>query len=162
LIRADASVIDNAATAVAHIKDPGAFDALTKLTQTPSWKGRIMIAGLNGLAELGDKRAFDIGYKIATDASIPKNQRTVALAVVGATGKGDARAYPLIYAQFKDAYDTNNIGGIVNGLAAIAKIGDPRGQEAFDLMKTKFKDNPGALQFVAAQEAQFKAAVGQK
>ena len=155
------SVIDNAATAIARIKDPAAFEALSKLTKTPSWKGRIMTAGLNGLAELGDKRAFDIGYKIATDASIPKNQRTVALAVVGATGKGDPRAYPLIFAEFKSAYDANNIGGIVNGLAAIAKIGDPRGQEAFDLMKTKFKDNPGAMQFIAAQEAQFKAASGQ-
>ena len=155
------SVIDNAATAIARIKDPAAFEALSKLAKTPSWKGRIMTAGLNGLAELGDKRAFDIGYKIATDASIPKNQRTVALAVVGATGKGDPRAYPLIFAEFKSAYDANNIGGIVNGLAAIAKIGDPRGQEAFDLMKTKFKDNPGAMQFIAAQEAQFKAASGQ-
>jgi len=155
------SVIDNAATAIARIKDPAAFEALSKLAKTPSWKGRIMTAGLNGLAELGDKRAFDIGYRIATDASIPKNQRTVALAVVGATGKGDPRAYPLIFAEFKSAYDANNIGGIVNGLAAIAKIGDPRGQEAFDLMKTKFKDNPGAMQFIAAQEAQFKAASGQ-
>ena len=119
-----------------------------------------MSAGLNGLAELGDKRGFDIGYKIATDTSLPRGQRLTALAVVGSTGKGDPRAYPFIFDQFKKAADANNIQGLINGVRAIIRIADPRGQEAFDLLKAKFKDNPGALQFVAAQEAEFKAAVG--
>ena len=54
------SVIEQAAMAVARVKDPRAYDALLKLTTTPSWKGRIQIAGLDGLGELGDKRAFDM------------------------------------------------------------------------------------------------------
>jgi hypothetical protein len=153
-------VIDQAASALGTVKDPRAFDALTKLTATKSWKGRIMNAGLDGLAELGDKRAFDVGYKIATDPTLSRNIRTNALGVVGATGKGDPRAYPLIFEQFKKAADTTNFQGIVNGLNAIVKIADPRGQEVFDMLKTKFKDQPGALNFVSSFEARFKAAIG--
>jgi aminopeptidase N len=153
------SVIDQSATSLGRIKDARAFDALSKLTATPSWRGRLLTAGLNGLAELGDKRAFDIAYKIATDRSIPRNTRTNALAVVGATGKGDPRAYPLIFEEFKKAFDANNIQGIINGIVAIVRIADPRGQQAFDMFREKFKNNPGALNFISNFETQFKAAI---
>lgn len=154
------SVIDQASAALGQVKDSRAFDALSKLVATPSWKGRIMIAGLNGLAELEDKRAFDVAYKVATDTNVPRSIRTNALAVVGATGKGDPRAYPLIFEQFKKAFDANNIQGAINGINAIVRIADPRGQQAFDMLKEKFKTNPGAINFINGLEAQFKAAIG--
>ncbi|MEO8042998.1 MAG: M1 family aminopeptidase [Acidobacteriota bacterium] len=153
-------VIDQAALALGRVKDPRALDALTKLTATKSWKGRVMIAGLNGLAELGDKRAFETGYKIANDTSVSRNIRTNALAVAGATGKGDPRAFPLIFEQFKKAVEATSFQGMINGMNALIKVADPRGQEAFDLVKKKFKDQPGALNFVAGFERRFKAAVG--
>ncbi|MEQ1606141.1 MAG: M1 family aminopeptidase [Pyrinomonadaceae bacterium] len=152
-------VIDQTALALGRMKDGRAYDALAKLTATRSWKGRIQIAGFNGLAELADKRGFDAGFKAATDKTLPFNVRTSALGVVGATGKGDARAYPLIFEKFKAAYDAGNVQGIVNGIQAIVKLADPRGQEAIDMLKVKFKDNPGAMQFVATQEAALKAAI---
>jgi len=152
-------VIDQSSLALGRIKDARAYDALAKLAATPSWKGRIQIAGFNALAELADKRGFDAGFKAATDKTLPFNVRTAALGVVGATGKGDARAYPLIFEKFKTAYDAGNVQGIVNGIQAIVKLADPRGQEAIDMLKVKFKDNPGAMQFVAAQEAALKAAI---
>lgn len=155
------SVIDESATALGRIGDARAYDALVKLTNTPSWKGRIQAAGLTGLAELGDKRALEIGLKAANDKSLSTNLRTTALRIVASAGKGDSRAYPLIFAEFKKAYDASNVGGIVNSIQAIVKLGDPRGQEAIDMLKTKFKDNPGAMQFVAAQEAALKAAIKQ-
>lgn len=152
-------VIDQASLALGRMKDARAYDALAKLTTTPSWKSRIQIAGFNGMAELGDKRGLEAGIKAATDKSLPMNLRTAALGVVGAAGKGDPRAYPLIFEKFKAAYDVSNVQGIVSGIQAIVKLGDPRGQEAIDMLKTKFKDNPGAMQFVAAQEAALKAAI---
>lgn len=152
-------VIDESATALGKTKDARAYDAIVKLTNTPSWKDRIKTAGLDGLAELGDKRAFDVGYKMATDKTLSQSLRTVALKVVGATGKGDPRAYLLIFEQFKTAYDANNIQRLIDGIQAIVKLGDPRGQEAIDMLKTKFKDNPGVMQFVSAQETLFKAAI---
>lgn len=84
------SVIDQAAAALGRTKVESAFDSLVKLTSTPSWKGRIQIAGLNGLAELGDRRAFETAYKAATDKTLSFNVRTAALRAVGASGKGDA------------------------------------------------------------------------
>ena len=51
-------VIDSAAISLGFTKSPKAFDALIKLTKTSSWRGRIQIAGLYGLAVLGDKRAI--------------------------------------------------------------------------------------------------------
>ena len=152
-------VIDQSALALARVKDTRAFDALTKLTGTPSWKGRVQIAGLTGLAELGDKRGFDIGYKTVTDKNQPQRIRAAASSVIGATGKGDPRAYPLIYEQFKKAYDGNNIQSLIASVQALITIADPRGQEAFDMLKKKFKDNPGAMQAITGFEAQFKATI---
>jgi aminopeptidase N len=153
-------VIDVAAEALARTKDPRAFDALTKLTTTPSWKGRIAIAGLNALSELGDKRGFDTGYKVATDTTQAFNIRTSALRVVGALGKGDPRAYPLIFEKFKTAFDSGNIPALNNTIRAIVRIADPRGQEAFDMLKMKYKDSPGGMQQITFYETQFKAAIG--
>ncbi|MBK9438506.1 MAG: hypothetical protein IPN51_11090 [Chloracidobacterium sp.] len=151
-------IIGQASMALARVKDPRAYDALIKLTKTPSWKGRIQIAGLKALGELGDKRAFDASYSIATDKNQSMGLRTAALVVVGKTGKGDPRAYSLIFEKFKSAFDSGNIQGIQNGIVAIVKLGDPRGQEAIDMLKAKFKNNAGAMQWLASQEVALKAA----
>ena len=153
------SVIDQAAVALARTKSPKAYDALVKLTNTNSWKSRIQIAGLNGLAELGDKRAFELGYKTATNKSLPLNVRTSALSIVGETGKGDARAFPLIFDQFKSNLAANKFQGIFSSLQAVIKLGDPRGQESFDMLKKKFKDNTQIMGFVTFLESQFQAAL---
>ncbi len=153
-------VIDAAATALAQTKSPKAYDALIKLTTTKSWKGRIESAGMNGLAELGDKRAFETSYKFATDKSNNFNARTAALKAVGATGKGDERAFPLIFNQFKIALDSNDFNGLFNTLQGIIKLADPRGQEAFEMLKEKFKGQANILGFVSFLENRFKAAVG--
>lgn len=153
------AVIDDAATALALTKDVRAYEALTKLTTTPSWKGRIQAAGYQGLAVLGDKRSFDVGFKAATDKTLPANARAAALVIVAATGKGDPRAFPLIFEQFKKAFDATNVQGIISSMNAFIKIADPRGQEAFDMLKVKFKDQPGAIQAITQFESQFKAAL---
>jgi aminopeptidase N len=154
------SVIDNASLALAKTKAPTAYDALVKLVGEQSWKGRVQVAGLNALAELGDKRAFDAAYKMTQDNNVPVNIRTAAGAVVGTTGKGDPRAYPLIFDQFKKAFDANNVPNMIGSIQAIIKVADPRGQEAFDMLKNKYKDNANAMQAIGQFEAQFKAALG--
>ena len=45
-------------------------------------------------------------------------------------------------------------------MQAIIKLADPRGQEAFDMLKEKFKDQANILGFASFLESQFKAAVG--
>jgi len=152
-------IIDQSAEAIARVKDPRAFDALVKLTNTPSWKGRIETAGLTGLSLLGDKRAFDAGLRIATDVNAEPNVRSRAASIVAAYGKGDPRAFPIVFDIFKRALDANDLIGIQNTIGAIIEIADPRGQQAFDLLKAKFKDNPQAMQQIALAEAAFKAAI---
>lgn len=118
-----------------------------------------MIASLNGLAELGDQRAFEVGFSMTLDKNRSLRVRSAATAIVGAAGKGDPRAYPVIFGQFKKAFDVNNIEGILSGIRAIIKIADPRGQEAFDMLKAKYKSSPEAMAAIGVYESEFKAAI---
>jgi len=152
-------VMDEAAAALGKTKSPKAYDALIKLTDTPSWHNRIAAAGMGGLAELGDKKAFDVAYKVATDKTRDKRFRAAALLVVGATGKGDARAYPLISEAFRKALASSDFQSLFGSLMdAIIKLADPRGQEDFDILKARFKNS----QFILGKEAEFKKALENK
>jgi len=153
------NVIDEASTALAASKDEKAYDALMKLVNTPSWHDRIASAGLRGLAELKDKRVFETALKLANDTERSMALRHAATEAVGATANGDQRAFPLVFGEFKKAYDNGSVQGMINGMNVLINLADPRGQEAFDLMKTKFKDNPDATASIARFEARFKAAL---
>ena len=154
------TVIDSAAGALGMSKDARAFEALVKLTKTPSWKGRLEIAGFNGLTELSDNRGFEASYKFAADKNNNYNARTAALSVIGMTGKGDARAFPIIFEQFQAALETNDFNGLLVSTQSIIKLADPRGQKAFDLLKEKFKNQKDFLNYINILETQFKAAIG--
>jgi aminopeptidase N len=155
-------VIDSAAAALAGTGDPRAFDALAKLTGTPSWKDRVRIAGLTGLAALRDKRGLDIGLKYAADTSVSPTVRSTALNVVAATGKGDARAFPLIMENFKIALEDGDFQPIFNGFRSFTLLADPRGQEAFDMAKEKYKERQNLVNFIKQSEAEFKKALEPK
>jgi HEAT repeat protein len=152
-------VIENAAVALGNAKSPKAYDSLIKLTTAKSWREHYKIAGLRGLGGLGDKRAFDTAYKLATDKMQDKNVRSAALVVVASSGKGDARAYPLIKKGFDSAFAAQDFQGIFDSIQAIIDLADPRGQEVFDAMKAKFKDNPQFMGFITELENQFKEAI---
>ncbi len=153
------AVIDRAAVALGGTKNAKAYETLSKLLSQTSWKGRIQTAGLRGIAALGDKRAVDLGLKYAGDKNLEGRVRSAALEVVAATGKGDPRAFPLIFAAFKTAIDANDIQGLFNSVQSIIQLTDPRGQEAFNLLKAKFKDNPQFFGYVTFFETQFKEAL---
>lgn len=155
------SVIDAAATALGKTKDAQAFDALAKLAGTESWRSRIRGAGLQGLAALGDKRGLDLAMKY-TAATYPAGVRNSALSVIAATGKGDPRAFPLLMDAFKVALEANDFQSLATSFRNFIAVADPRGQEAFDLAKEKFKDNQGLSGFVANMEKQFKEALEKK
>lgn len=153
------SVIDSAAMGLALAKDPKAFDVLLKLTATPSWHGRIARAGLRGLAELGDKRGFETAYKLASDPAQSGGVKQAALSAVGGTGKGEARAYELIFSKFKRSMETSDFSGIFYALNGLIQLEDPKGQQAFDPAKEKFKNQPNFLGYVDMFEKRFKDAI---
>ncbi len=152
-------VIDKAAAALAKTKDKRAYDALTKLLPMPSWKSRIRIAAINALAELGDKRSLETAFKYAQDVNQPAAVQTAALKIIGAEGKGDQRTFPLIFEAFKVALDNQDFQGLFDMTAAIVNLADPRGQQAIDMLKEKFKGNPQINGYVNFLEAQFQAAL---
>jgi aminopeptidase N len=150
-------VIDAAAIAMARTKHDDAYSVLRVLAQTDSWRGRVQVAGLNALAELGDKNALDLGFKYATAPGTPANVRNAGLSIVGSVGGDNPKAFDLIFTNFKSALERSAFQSMFTGLRAIIRLADPRGQQAFDLMKAKFKDNPQFMGFINMQEAQFKA-----
>lgn len=152
------AVIDSASMALARSGDEDAYPILRKLAQTGSWRDRVQIAGLNALAELGDKNALDLGFRIGSDYKRSAGLRTAALGVVAALGKGDPRAFPLVFENYKDALEQNSFGQIFSGLRSLIRIADPRGQEAFDLARSKFKENKSLIRFLDQLESQFKKA----
>jgi aminopeptidase N len=154
------TVVENASVALAKTKDARAFDSLLKLVNTESWHGRLRGAGLRGFAELAEKRALDLGIKYAADKNQPANIRRAALNVIANAGKGDERAFPIIFDNFKKAVDASDFGGIFNGMQAIIRLADPRGQQAFDLLREKFKNQPQFAGTINFFEQQFKAAIG--
>ncbi len=155
-------VIDQAAEALGKTKNPKAFDALMKLVNTQSWRGRIQVAGLNGLAALGDKRAFDVALKLVSDKSQPIDARSAALSVLGETGRGNPKAFPIIFDAFKSALEIDDFNGMFTTIRALISLGDPRGQQAFDMLKTKFKSNQQFTGFILFLEMQFKQSLEKK
>lgn len=153
------SVVEQSALGPARTKNAKAFDTLSNLLTQPSWKGRIQIAALNGLAQLKDKKSLDLGIKYAADQNLPPNIRSAALKIVGATGKGDLRAYPIIFEAIKYSLDNNDFQGMFDCVQAIINLADPRGQEAFDLLKEKYKNNPQIIGYGVFLESQFKEAL---
>lgn len=161
-------VINSAAIALGKTKDAKAFDALAKLKDKPSMKSQSLLSSLAGLKELGDPRGFDIAYKALSDLNLPRwrlssipptwDYRDMAADTIKSLGKSD-KAYPLIFERFKKSMAENDINGIFTNVFLIITLADERGQEAFDLLKVKYKDDANAMTTVNQYETQFKESI---
>lgn len=160
-------VINAAANALGKTKSPKAFAALEKLVHKPSWKNQSLISALNGLKHLGDPRGFDVAFQALSDPHLTRwrlptppvwDFRVFAVETIVALGKADA-AYPLVFGRFKKAMDENDLHGIFNNLLLITKLADPRGQEVFPLLRTRFRDDADVMNAVNQHETQFKETV---
>ena len=161
-------VIHSAAIALGRSKSPKAFDALAKLKDKPSMKSQSLISALAGLKALGDPRGFEIALNALSDLNLPRwrlsgnpptwDYRDFAVDTIASLGKAD-KAYPLVFERFKRSVSEDDLYGIFANILLITALADPRGQEAFDLLKEKFQNDAGALSAVAAYETQFRNAV---
>ena len=124
-------VIRAAAAALGQTKSAAAYDPLVNLIDQPSWRDTIRASALNGLAELGDKRALELGFKYAA----PPNRygvRASALALIGNIGKDETRTIPTITAALNEGVENQNFQ-ILNAAAnALVQLGDPRGVPLFE------------------------------
>ncbi|MFZ0820559.1 MAG: DUF3458 domain-containing protein [Candidatus Acidiferrales bacterium] len=141
------NVIRAAASALGATKDPGAYDALNKLLDQPSWRDTIRVSGLFGLSALGDPHAVDAAVRFAARGNL-LGVRAAAISVLGSAGKSDPRAYPII----ADALTASVESGIFQlygaSSGALVALGDPR---AMELVKTTLDHatNPQMKQFLA-------------
>jgi aminopeptidase N len=156
-------VINAAAIALGRSKSPKAFDALVKLKDKPSWKSQSLISSLNGLKELGDPRGVKIALAALTDIKSPRwwlaapiwDYPIPACETLAALGKAD-KGYPIVHERFKKAMAENDYSDIFHHVVLVVTLADPRGQEVFDLLKVKFKNDSNAMVAVNQYEAQFK------
>ena len=131
-------------------------------------KSQSLLSALSGLKELGDPRGFEIAFKALSDPNLPRwrlssipptwDYRDVAVATIVSLGKGEA-AFPLIFERFKKSMTENDINGIFSNVMLITMLADPRGQETFDVLKAKFKDDANAMIAVNQYETQFKEVI---
>lgn len=159
-------VINAAAIALAKTKAPGVFDILLKLKDKPSWKNQSLMTALNAMKILGDTRTVEIALTALKDtpakprwtlANNSWDYRVVAAETLAAFGKG-AEGFPVVLERFKKSMEENDINDIFNNVMLTAILGDPRGQEVFDAVKVKFKDDANAMIAITQYEQQFKEA----
>lgn len=157
-------VISSAAVALGKTKSPKAFAALVKLVHKPSMKSQSLLSALSGLKELGDPRGVDVALQALSDPKLPRwrlptppvwDYRVVAADTIYALGKTD-KAYPLVLERFKRSLAERDLDGVFNNLVLITTLADPRGQEAFALLKDRFTNDTNALVAVDQYEKQFK------
>ena len=163
-------VIQTAAVALGKTKDARAFDTLLKLAEKPSMKSQTMLSSMAGLKALGDPRGFDVAYKALSNLSLPRwrlssipptwDYRDAAADTIQSLGKNE-KAYPLIFERFKNSLTENDLNGIFTNVLLIITLADSRGQEAFDLLKVKYKDDANIMTTINQFETQFKDAIKQ-
>ncbi|HEV7859374.1 MAG TPA: M1 family aminopeptidase [Pyrinomonadaceae bacterium] len=141
------AVIAEAARGLGMTKSPTAYDALVKLIDTPSWHDNIRASALAGLGAAGDKRAMELGFRYVTPGN-PAPVRAAALTLIGATGKGDPRAFPLVTEMLRQGADKGNFGQVAAASEALVSLGDQRGLAVFEELGKKFNNVPQAQAFI--------------
>lgn len=160
-------VINSAATSLGKTKSPKAFDALSKLVNKPSMKSQSLICALNGLKELGDARGYDIAFNSLSDTKLSRwrlptppvwDYRIVAAQTIAFLGRS-SNAFPIVFERFKQTIDEDDLNGALNNTLIIITLADPRGQEAFDILISKYKEDEIVMEAVLQYEQQFQEAI---
>jgi aminopeptidase N len=156
-----------AATALAKTKKPGTFKILEYLISKPSWKNQSLMHALRAMQVLKDSAAVPIALNaLEDDPALPRwtlangswDYRVVAAETLVTFGKGNL-GFPIVLSRFKKSMEENDVNDIFNNVMLVAILGDPRGQEVFDFVKVKFKDDANAMVAVNGYEEQFKEAI---
>lgn len=162
-------VVNVAAQAIGKTKDPRAFGVLVKLLKRPSWKNQSLISVLDGLRELGDPRGFPIARDALANTKLERwwlatpvwDYPFAAVNTINALGKS-AEVFPMMLKRFKDSLTENDVNDIFQNAQLLTNLADPRGQEVYELLKARFKDDANAMVAVNNLKQQFEDAVKEK
>jgi aminopeptidase N len=150
------AVIRAAAVAFGQTKTPFAYEALTKLVDTPSWRDTIRASALSGLEALEDKRALDLGFKYSVVGN-SNEVRASGLGLVGAIGKDDPRTFPLITAAMNEGFERLNFALMFGAADALVSLGDQRGLVIFQEMSKKAASSPQIVSALQSFEGRLRA-----
>lgn len=147
-------VVRAAATALGQTKSAQAYDALVKLFDMPSWRDSLRVSAMNGLAELGDKRALELSLRYAAKGN-SVDLRGGAVTLLGAIGKNDPRSFDLIADTFRQAAATFNFNLANSAGEALVALGDQRGLAVLEEARKKL-NNPGLIAFLMQFEQRLR------
>ncbi len=157
-------VVNAAANALGKCKAAGAYEALLKLKDKPSWKNQSLISALNGLRELGDPRAADLALAALRDdhagarwtlATSVWDYRLAAAETLVALGKA-GEGYPIVYQRFTKAMAEDDVNDIFSNVLLMATLGDGRALEVFPALREKFKEDANVMRAVEGFEGQLR------
>jgi len=123
--------VATAALALGGMRSPNAYEALNSLLAAESWRDTVRVAGLKGLAALGDARALDAGLRYAARGNLPAT-RAAAVGLLAAIGRADTRSLPLIADALLQGALTSDFALTNDAAEALLALGDARGLNAFD------------------------------
>jgi aminopeptidase N len=142
-------VIQAAASAIGETKGAGAYESLTRLLDTPSWRDNIKASALSGLGELQDKRALDIAFRYAEKGNLPQVRKS-ALLLLGRIGGNNPKAFSLISETATQAFGSGDFALGIASAEALVSLGDPRGLAVLDQISHATSGTP-QLQEVVSQ-----------
>jgi aminopeptidase N len=141
------ATIRAAARGLGQTKTPAAYDALVKLLEVPSWRNTIRASALHGLADLGDRRALELGLRYAAKEN-PAPVRAAAVMLLASVGKDDPRVFQLITEAFAQSVAARNFTLGTATADAIVNLGDTRGMEVFEQVIKKLEGSPDLQGFI--------------
>jgi aminopeptidase N len=154
-------VIRSAAVALGQTKDPSAYNSLSKLLETPSWRDNIRASALAGFAALGDKRALEIGLRFAQKGN-QTQVRAAALRLVGVIGSEDPKVYPMIAENFSQALERSDFNLIFASAEALVSLADPRGLGLFEDRSKQAEGRPQVQGLIRNFQEQLKKKIEAK
>lgn len=143
LINTDQSyfVVADAARALGQTGSPKAYDTLIAALKMDSWDGTIRTGAVAGLAALRDPRSIDSALQYVAPG-YSTELRSQAIALLGAIGKDNPKAFDALIAAFKE--ESTSLQLKFNILNAFVALGDAR---AIPILEQALKE-PGLLPFV--------------
>ncbi|MDX6694338.1 MAG: aminopeptidase [Blastocatellia bacterium] len=147
-------VIRAASNALGQTKNAAAYDALTKLLDTPSWRDNIRVSAMNGLAALGDKRSLEMAVRYAAKTN-PGPLRAGAITLLSSIGKDDPRVFQLVGDAFSQGLAGSDFNLANTAAEALVVLGDQRGVALFE-QALKQTSNPQAQFFIMQFEQRLK------
>ena len=155
-------VINSAAIAIGKTKSKKAFDILMGLEKQKSWKNQNRISALNGLEQLGDIRAASYALDCIKDNHSPRWYLATPVwdypyAAINTLVSLDytESAYPILLERFKQSLNENDLNDIFQNLQLIDLLNDKRAVEVYELLKTKYKNDPVVFESIKVYEINY-------